>query len=178
MAETIIERVIERRHLLAHLGIVPAKFGVWMEDKKGNLLPFQMPKNPRQELAAILDLMGLEWKRRESRSALTPAQTGLDNLAKGEGKKARHYFYEVTPESVAQMVLWADRRNAARQVERLAADRLPATSNDTLAGTVLSAGDLRAFAEGTRAALLVRTALPHFVGQPATLPARAAAAPA
>ena len=124
IAETILERVLAHRHLLAYLGIVPAKFGAWLEDKKGNLLPFLKPKNPRQELAAILELMGLEWKRREGTATLTPAQTGLDNLPKGEGKTAgkkggkppRQYFYVVTPESVAQMALWAERRNAVRQV--------------------------------------------------------------
>ena len=66
-----------RRLLLAYLGIVPAKYGAWMEDKDGNLLPSAMPKNPRQELAAILDLMGLDWQRREGSATPTPPKTYL-----------------------------------------------------------------------------------------------------
>ena len=41
-------------------------------------------------------------------------------MPEGGGKSARPRFYQVTQASVAQMELWADRRNAARLVERVA----------------------------------------------------------
>ncbi|RRW19696.1 hypothetical protein EGJ45_07410 [Stutzerimonas stutzeri] len=120
-ASVILQRVVERRHLQAHLGIVPKTYGVWMEDKAGNLLPFKMPKNPRQELACILERMGLSWKRREGSSTLTPPETTLDNLAKGEGKPARVYFYQVTAGSLETMATWTERRNAARRTVQVEA---------------------------------------------------------
>jgi putative DNA primase/helicase len=121
MAETVIKRVIgPRRFLLVRLGIVPAKFAAWMEDKDGNLIPPAMPKNPRQELAAILGLMGLEWKRREGSATHTLPQSTLGNSGRGVGKTGRRLFYQVTPESLTLMALWADRRNTARLVERVA----------------------------------------------------------
>lgn len=126
LAELILSRVIARRHLLAHLGIVPKKYGVWLESKTGELLPFKRPKNARQELAAILERMGLKWKRREGTSTPTPAQTTLGNYAEGGGKPTRVRFYQVTADSLATMLKWAERRNAARRV--IVAD--PRTTDD------------------------------------------------
>ncbi|MDR3644330.1 MAG: hypothetical protein P4M02_04560 [Clostridia bacterium] len=131
-ASIVIDRVVARRHLLAHLGLVPAKYGTWEEDKDGHLRPFKEPKNPRQELAAIIDLMGLKWRRREGTTTPTLPEIDLGNYAEGGGKTpSRHRFYEVTPESVMEIANWADRRNAARAADLAAtADLLPAAPPD------------------------------------------------
>lgn len=120
VAATIMDRATgPRRFALAQLGIVPKKYGAWIVGKDGKLKRPE-PKNPRQELAEILALMGLAWKRREGSSTPTLQQNGLCNSGEGGGKSARPRFYQVTPESIAQMAMWADRRNAARLVEHVA----------------------------------------------------------
>lgn len=114
VAETILDRMLARRHLLAHLGIAPKTYAIWMEDRDGNPLEPKRPKNARQELAEVLHRMGLEWMRREGKSTPTLAQSPLENKAQGGGKSGRTRFYQVTPESLAHMQRWADRRNANR----------------------------------------------------------------
>lgn len=114
LANIILDRIIARRHLCAHLGIAGRKYGIWAEDKDGNLLPFPRPKNARQELADILARMGLAWKRREGTATPTLPITTLGNLTKGGGKPARVRFYQVTPESLATMEAWLERRNTTR----------------------------------------------------------------
>lgn len=114
LANVVLDRIIARRHLCAHLGITGRKFGTWSEDKNGNLMPFTRPKNARQELADILARMGLAWKRREGTATPTLPITTLGNLTGGGGKSERVRFYQVTPESLANMEAWNARRNATR----------------------------------------------------------------
>lgn len=114
-ANALLDRIIERRHLLAGLGIVPKTYAVWQEDKDGNLLPFKRPKNARQELAELLRRMGLSWKRREGTATHTLPETTLDDLGRGVGKPTRQLYYQVTADSLATMRLWIERRNAARK---------------------------------------------------------------
>lgn len=115
LADLVLDRVIDQRLLLARLGVVPKSYSVWLEDRQGALLPFKRPKNARQEIAEMIDRMGLEWKRRQGTATLTPAITPLEDIAGDERKTVRNYFYQVTPDSLAEMQLWADRRNARRQ---------------------------------------------------------------
>jgi len=127
LAALVLDRVIERRFLLARLGVVPKTYGTWMEDKSGNLLPFTRPKNPRQEMAELLARMGLKWKRREGAATHTLGLITLEDIPQGVGKSARRLFYQVTPESLAEMQMWADRRNARRATARVEA---AAAAND------------------------------------------------
>ena len=119
-AEIILGRMIERRFLLAHLGVAASTYGTWQETKDGRLLPFSRPKNARQELAALLDRAGLKWRAIRSRVS-TPAQTDIANMAQGGYKTARNKMgrvYQVTQDSWAGMQAWADRRDAARATVR------------------------------------------------------------
>lgn len=115
VADLVLDRVIDQRLLLARLGVVPKNYGVWIEDRDGALLPFKRPKNARQEMAHMIDRMGLEWKRREGTATPTPALFPLEDIPQGGGKSQRSRFYQVTPESLGEMQIWADRRNARRQ---------------------------------------------------------------
>lgn len=129
LADLVLDRVIERRFLLARLGVLPKTYGTWMEDKGGNLLPFTRPKNPRQEMAELLARMGLKWKRREGTATPTPGLITLEDIPQGGGKSGRVRFYQVTPESLAEMQKWTDRRNARRQTARIEAEATAANDN-------------------------------------------------
>lgn len=128
LAALVLDRIIARRHLLAHLGLVPKTYGVWMEDREGEPLPFTRPKNARQELAEVLRRMGLEWRALTVRVAHTPAQTTLENMGQGackpKTKNAR--VYVVTAESLAEMERRAESRNARRRVAVVEQEPTPA----------------------------------------------------
>ena len=95
-AERLIVRVIERRHLMAWLGIVPGRFGVFMGfDKDGNQKPFPMPKAPQKEVGEIFRAMLLDLKRRQNRH---------------DGTK----FYELQEAAYRVAEEWAERRNSHR----------------------------------------------------------------
>lgn len=127
VADLLLDRMTSQRFLLARLGIVPKSYAVWSEDKRGELLPFKRPKNARQELADVIGRMGLRWKRREGSATPTPAVIPLKDIPQGGGKLQRPRFYQVTPDSLAEMQAWADRRNARRQTMRVEAE---AAAND------------------------------------------------
>lgn len=110
MARRLIGRVIERRYLLAFLGIVPAKWARHIDNNKD----FPMPAYPVREVGEILERMGLDLKRREFRSALTWHDSPLGYITPSEGKNGRHYAHELTAESWANMETLADRRNSHR----------------------------------------------------------------
>jgi putative DNA primase/helicase len=120
-AGDILERVMSQRHLLAHLGIVPAKFGVWHEDRDGRLLPMAQPAYPVREVAAILERMGLSVEGRRVRRCPTCPGTILSNTAPSGTPKPkgnpRAYVYHVAPSSWQAMAEATERRNAARKVE-------------------------------------------------------------
>lgn len=123
-AGAILDRVLAQRHLLAHLGIVPAKFGAWHENKAGDLLPMARPAYPVKEVAAILERMGLAVQSKAARVSRT-AGTTLDNtdpsayIAPVTAKKMSR-VYRITPESWAAMADAMALRNAARRVETVA----------------------------------------------------------
>ncbi|MGK8941589.1 plasmid replication protein, CyRepA1 family [Stutzerimonas stutzeri] len=95
-AEHLISRAIERRHLLAWLGIVPGRFGAFMgQDKDGNQKPFPMPKAPQKDVGEIFRAMGLKLKRRQNRH---------------DGTKC----YELQSAAYQAVVSWAERRNSHR----------------------------------------------------------------
>lgn len=121
LADVVLDRMIDQRLLLARLGVVPKTYGVWMENREGDLLAFKRPKQARQEMAELIARMGLKWKRREGAATPTPAHIPLKDIPQGGGKSQRPRFYQVTPESIAEMQMWADRRNARRQTAMVAA---------------------------------------------------------
>ncbi|ETD87797.1 plasmid replication protein, CyRepA1 family [Rhodobacter capsulatus] len=122
-AGEILDRVMAQRHLLAHLGIVPAKFGVWHEDRDGQLLPMTRPAYPVREVAAILERMGLAVEGRRVRRCPTCPGTALNNTAPSGTPKPkgnpRSYVYRVTASSWQAMAEATERRNAVRKVERV-----------------------------------------------------------
>lgn len=128
VASRLIDRVIERRYLLAFLGIVPAK---WARDtgtdRHGDPKPFPIPAYPVREVGEILERMGLKLKRREVSSTLTWGDATLGDITPSEGK--RHYANELTGESWARMEALAERRNRRRATVGVRpADARPATT--------------------------------------------------
>lgn len=115
VASLLIDRVIERRYLLAFLGIVPAK---WARDtgadRHGDPKPFPMPAYPVREVGEILDRMGLQLKRREFRSAHTWGDSTLGDITPSVGKTGRHLVHELTGESWDRMEALSERRNLRR----------------------------------------------------------------
>lgn len=131
LANIVLDRMIDHRFLLARLGIVPKTYGVWMEDRDGNLMPFKRPKNPRQEIAEVLRRMGLSWRGIRARVTTSPNST-LEDIPQ-DGYKMRTKMgrvYTVTPEGIAEMQMWADRRNARRQTAMVASENDKARWSD------------------------------------------------
>jgi putative DNA primase/helicase len=122
VADAIIGRVMQRRHLLAHLGVVGAEFGTWREDRDGNLLPMQKPAYPVREVAKILERMGLaiEGRRPRNRSTCHGYTLGSSGVSGPERSAARVRVYRVTTASWARMAAAVDRRNAGRNIETVA----------------------------------------------------------
>lgn len=118
MGEMLLDRMLAKRHLLAHLGIVPKSYGVWMEDKNGKPIEPARPKNARQEMAGVLARMGLAWRGIRAR-VTTPALIPLEDKGQGGYKMGR--VYEVTAESLATIRMWAERRNAGRKTKTIEA---------------------------------------------------------
>ncbi|MFX1722397.1 plasmid replication protein, CyRepA1 family [Paraburkholderia sp. A1RO-5L] len=93
-AETIIGRVIKRRHMLAWLGLVPGKFGAHMgTNKDGSEKAFPMPKAIFKDVGEIFRAMHLDWKRRQNR------HTG-------------ETFYEIPADVFEATAAHAERRNS------------------------------------------------------------------
>jgi putative DNA primase/helicase len=113
-ARAIVQRVIERRFLLAYLGVVPAKWARDVGDK-----PFPLPAYPTREVGEILERMGLETRRRRSNTkarmgATSPVSTlGVDTPCGTQGRQivATDTWHEVTAESWEYTARWADLRN-------------------------------------------------------------------
>lgn len=120
LARHLIGRVIERRYLLAFLGIVPAK---WARDtgteKNGQAKPFPMPAYPVREVGEIMERMGLELKRREFRSAPTCPDVPLEEITPCGGKSGRNRVHELTAESWEAVSAWAERRNTRRKASKV-----------------------------------------------------------
>jgi putative DNA primase/helicase len=118
VAERIVGRAIEQRHLLATLGIVPAEFGRWQEDRQGNPLPMRLPAAPIKTVGRILALMGLQVEGRRVRRCSTSHGYTLGNSTPSGTPEASRLVrvYSVTPDSLATMAGAVERRNAARRV--------------------------------------------------------------
>jgi putative DNA primase/helicase len=127
LADSVLDRIIDQRLLLARLGIVPKAYGVWMEDRQGNLVPFRRPKTARKELAEVLRRMGLTWKAITARVQMPSSPKGsiCPSAHRPTAKFGR--VYAVTAQSLVEMQLWSDRRNARRQTARIEPE---ASAND------------------------------------------------
>lgn len=116
MANLLLDRMLARRHLLAHLGIISKKYGAWKEDKDGRPLDLPRPKNPRQELADVLARIGLAWRSIRARVSI-PSVLTLENMTKGGYKMGR--VYVVTQDSLTKMETSARLRNAGRNTKHV-----------------------------------------------------------
>lgn len=115
LADLVLDRVIDQRLLLARLGVVPKTYGVWMEDRQGALLPFKRPKTARKEVGEMLRRMGLAWRPITARVQFDPISLGENGATAHKPVAKFSRVYQVTPDSLAEMQTWADRRNARRQ---------------------------------------------------------------
>jgi putative DNA primase/helicase len=77
-ANVIIDRVMKKRHLLAHLGIVSEKYGQW-KIKGGKVLPMNRPLHVVREVGEIFKKMGLKTKGKQSRGVHTSGDNILEN---------------------------------------------------------------------------------------------------
>ncbi|WP_417623191.1 plasmid replication protein, CyRepA1 family [Parasphingorhabdus sp.] len=126
-AGVIVERIMQHRHLLAHLGIVSRKFAAWNQDgKTGEIRPMKWPAYPVREVTDVLARMGLEVKANRRR---------CDTSGVSSNRKHAHVshpststkgnpivrIYSVKPDSLTAMTAWCDQRNAARRVQTVAA---------------------------------------------------------
>lgn len=123
VAIRLIERVIERRYLLAFVGIVPAK---WARDtgtdKYGDPKPFPMPAYPVREVGEILERAGLELKRRRNNIKAKVGATYPDiplEVITPSGTQSRKIvetdtWHELTSESWDRMEELSERRNRRR----------------------------------------------------------------
>jgi putative DNA primase/helicase len=116
IANRILDRILVRRHLLAHLGMVSKKYGAWKEGKDGRPVDLPRPKNPRQELADVLARMGLAWRSIRARVSI-PGVPTLKNMSKGGYKMGR--VYVVTDDSLDKMHASAQLRNAGQNTKQV-----------------------------------------------------------
>ncbi|SFI20814.1 plasmid replication protein, CyRepA1 family [Modicisalibacter xianhensis] len=148
-ANVLLDRIMQHRHLLAHLGIVSRKYAQWREDKEGNPLPMKRPAYPVREVTDMLERLGLvveSKKRRCGTSPLTPLGNNTP-CATPEGsekpaKKAKGNpiirVYQPAPASIQAMTQWAESRNAARKVAEMEAPASePAQQGEPEPGTLL-----------------------------------------
>jgi len=116
-AMAVIDRMLQQRHLLAYLGIIPKKFGTW-KVIKGELQPAADVKYPVRELQAVLAKMGLKTKGKQVRDV---HRSGINFISEKGGsvyKKAkRGRAYSVTQDSWNEIEKRAFQRNAGRLIE-------------------------------------------------------------
>lgn len=143
VASLIMDRILEQRHLLAHLGIVGRKFGIWIADKKndGQPRPMKRPAYPMREVVALMERMGLKMQSKQVRLKPSKCHTSPHNplgnngacvtpegnsgpVSKPRGNKAVR-IYQPTAGSFIEMQKWSDSRNAARKMQTV--DTAPRT---------------------------------------------------
>ncbi len=92
----IVERISmdENRFYLASLGLIPKRYGQWIE-AKGKVKPFNKPKDSVKAVGEILTKFGLDKKRTQKGS-----------------REERESGYVITTESYSRMMMYSDRRNA------------------------------------------------------------------
>lgn len=203
VAETILDRMIGQRHLLAHLGIVPKKYGKWVADKKGQPKPMKRPAYPVREVVAMIERMGLKMQSKRKRAQAsgcdtsvhkplgnnTPCVTpqGKTGTAKKPTGNPIIRVYQATPGSMLEMEKWSASRNTARPVETVdTTPRLTASGRavllDEMHETVVplhravrrAAGS----SEGQRVMRPRRAVAAHTAAMPAQPPAAPKAQPA
>ncbi len=120
-AQIVLDRILERRHMLAYLGIVPNRYFEWKVNSDGEVKPMKNPPSCGvKAVKRILTDMGLRT------TAAKPRRVNLDALQTSNKKTAEpsvgtpaqksargnpaQNFYPISPESYAKMCAWADRR--------------------------------------------------------------------
>ncbi|MGO2383087.1 plasmid replication protein, CyRepA1 family [Vreelandella zhanjiangensis] len=143
VANQVLGRVMEHRHLLAHLGIVAKKYAEWIPDRENKHQPraMKLPAYPVREVVAMMERMGIKMQAKRMRAKSPGCDTFPHNPLGGstacvtpEGdskpdKKAKGNpiirVYQPTAGSLIEMQQWADSRNAARKV--ISVDTAPRT---------------------------------------------------
>lgn len=93
-AELLVRRVIDKRHMLAWLGVAPTKYGACTGfDKAGKPKPFPVPKYLQREVGDVFRAMGLNLARRQNRHAGTQ-------------------YFELVEAAFQETAAWAERRNS------------------------------------------------------------------
>lgn len=169
VAELVLDRIMQHRHLLAHLGIVPRKFGKFMITKDGKLIPMKRPERPVKVVSDVLALAGLSIKAKRLRCDTTGVNTlgnSTGSVTPKASKKQKGNpiirVYSITHESHETMQQWADSRNAARKV--VSVDTTPRLNQ---AGQAALVAEMRETVEPLRRA--VRRAVQHPQGESRTL---------
>jgi putative DNA primase/helicase len=147
VAELVMDRIMQHRHLLAHLGIVGKKYGEWIAGKDGQPKPIKRPAYAAQEVNKIMGLMGLNTQetRKRTKSARCPTsphnplgdntECGTPSGNKKQKGNPRIHVYQPTAGSLIEMQKWADSRNAARKV--VSVDTTPRRTQDGQATLVV-----------------------------------------
>ncbi|MCK0751741.1 plasmid replication protein, CyRepA1 family [Chromohalobacter japonicus] len=151
IAELVMDRVLEHRHLLAHLGIVAKKYAEWIPGRENKHQPRAMkrPAYPVREVVAMMERMGLKMQGKRKRMKSPRCDTFPHNPLGGNtqcvtpevsGKPAKKAkgnpiirAYQPTTGSLSEMQQWADSRNAARKVASV--DTTPRRSQEEKAGS-------------------------------------------
>ena len=118
-ANTVLDRLLAQRHLLAHLGVAPAKYATFNLDKYGNIKPMKRPAYPVREVAAVLERLGLKANSKQ----LKGNTSGVISISKKglcvpKQKVIRERVYQVTAESLSVMQSWTARRDMVRRTEK------------------------------------------------------------
>jgi putative DNA primase/helicase len=111
-ANTILDRMIDRRFRLAFLGIAPAKYGRY-EEKDGTPIDLPRPPYTNREVGDLLRRMGLGIERVKVRAGTDGV---VFNITK-TGASVPSHEYMIDPVAWAEVMQYATRRNAARNLE-------------------------------------------------------------
>lgn len=123
VAETVLDRIMDQRQLLAAIGIVGPKYRQHREDRRGNEIPMPRPKYAVREVADLLERMGLSIAATKEITAKDVAddasrytETPPSATPSAPKKRRKSRLYSVTDDSLALTVLWADKRAAAQDL--------------------------------------------------------------
>ena len=122
-ASIVVDRMIAQRHLLAHLGIAPAKYAAFNLDRNGTIKPMKRPERPVREVADLLVRLGLRIKGKQSRNVHTTGDISIVKMGLVCTNEPQHNapkrgrVYQVTAESLSTMHSWTSRRDLVRRPE-------------------------------------------------------------
>ena len=112
VSSTLLDRMYQRRQLLAVLGIAPAK---WAGDR------FALPTGnaATRAIGELFERLGVKLKRREGTATPKSPNITLGSKATFGGGSDRNRWYEVDADSWSRTAELAERRNARRVLDRV-----------------------------------------------------------